>query len=309
MCCTRPITFIHITPQSLLAPKKQGKGSGNRRDRLRDELRTWIAKRLRECPAPRGDDDFDMLTVLTGRLTRVRGARMAYCPRGYAALVRRYRLKLVGWPSDIPFTHLNEIRGGVAPIETLHTAWREGVLTFERATAEDVANAVRDPLSVHPNPGMIARGDGAEGAETDAGGRGGIVEAVAHHPGSLNVLGTHPTSTQPHIDLEERPRDQRSDVKRPHVRAAEERPLKRPRRARDGVKSSRYVLSSDEEDEPSRGAKRGITFWMVNDPVEEFRAAVESDESIEAFTESERDEIESASGFSTGEGSSEIEEC
>ncbi|OJT05817.1 hypothetical protein TRAPUB_3334 [Trametes pubescens] len=136
MFTVNPITFIPVTAQTLVVAPKKSCGcscSGNRRDRCRTELRAAMGGNLKQRS---GDPD----------------ARMRYTVDGYAVIVKKHCLKLVGWLSDIPFTHFSDILGGIEPIKRLHTAWRKHELYFERATPEDIANAERDPLSVHPNP-------------------------------------------------------------------------------------------------------------------------------------------------------------
>ncbi|OJT04582.1 hypothetical protein TRAPUB_4708, partial [Trametes pubescens] len=71
-----------------------------------------------------------------------------------------HQCKLVGWPASIPFTSISEIRGGVLPLLELLRRWNlpdgdADKLRFERVTPEDIANAARDPGSVHPNPTQL----------------------------------------------------------------------------------------------------------------------------------------------------------
>lgn len=182
---------------------------------------------------------------------------MAYTEDGFASrVVVGCRLRFYGWPADIPFINLSNILGGVRPLLQLRKLWLAGTLRFEPATDEDIANTLRDPRSVHPNPNPTLA------AQRLVKRPAVVVFPAVLHPGTLASLGDHPTSTQPGNDtaLGPRPRSQRIDVKK-----ARRRPVTNPgnkplRRAKPGVKSARYVL------------EEGGRHWAVNDPIEEFRS-------------------------------------
>ncbi|KAI0363045.1 hypothetical protein BV20DRAFT_959099, partial [Pilatotrama ljubarskyi] len=218
-------------------------------------------------------------------------------------VVIRYRYKLVGWPLDIPFCNLSEIRGGMLPLCRLLALWNQNKLRFERATPADLANAARDPKSVHPSP-KHSKQLAPPSASTAV-----VVAPLALHPGDLTILGLHPTSTRPSpAVLGARPRRQRNDVKKARARPVTNPDNHPPKRPRAGVKSAEYVLESDIE-EPA--AKRG-RYWPVDDPILEFVPVLARDSASsteECASDSEIDEIETASEGTVGrESESEIEE-
>lgn len=95
---------------------------------------------------------------------------MRYVARIYAIkIVIELGCKIVGWPARVPFRNLSKIGGGMASLRELHRLWHltepaegEERLRFEPSTAEDKANVARDPVSVHPNPGMLSAADAGE---------------------------------------------------------------------------------------------------------------------------------------------------
>ena len=48
------------------------------------------------------------------------------------SVVLQHGLKLVGWPPDIPFQNLSNIRGGVSALTHLELRWESGILRFVR---------------------------------------------------------------------------------------------------------------------------------------------------------------------------------
>ncbi|KAI9069708.1 hypothetical protein FKP32DRAFT_1671149 [Trametes sanguinea] len=231
-------TFICVSASQCTV----GPVAGRRRDQLRAALRGAI------------DGELESLTSLLG-------AHMSWTRKGYVKLVvLRYGYILYGWPLDIPFMNLSLLPGGIAPLQRLYDLWTRGILRFELASPEMLARAAADPLSVPPwDPSSRAAGSGgvvpAEGV---------VVSPLALHPGTLNVLGTHPTSTQPSTlaaTQGKRARRQRRDLKKARSRPVtnpEGRPLRRPK---CGVKSATCVLDGD-----GTGA-----FWAVDDPLGELR--------------------------------------
>ncbi|CDO78190.1 hypothetical protein BN946_scf184691.g2 [Trametes cinnabarina] len=224
----------------------------NVRDRVRAELRLKIDTKLQE---------------LTGKPR----TRMRWTEDGYAQqVVLRHKLKIV-WPRDIPFMNLSDLRGGVRILYPLRALWEAGSIRLEPATAEDLANAARDPRSVHPNPRLLS--------ERPTPSEGVVVAPLAFRPAGteLGFLGVHPTSTQRAAVvpiLGKRPRRQRADIKR-----ARRRPVTNPndlplRRRKKGVTSTEYVLDEVSEieefsdgDEP---AGKRMKFLCTDDPIEEF---------------------------------------
>ncbi|KAJ8497039.1 hypothetical protein ONZ51_g776 [Trametes cubensis] len=74
-----------------------------------------------------------------------------------------------------------------------------------------------------------------------------VVRSLVFHPTTMEPLGYHYTSTQPSVAaglFGGRPREQRSDVKKPRYRTAEDAQRRGSRRPREGVKSARYVLET-----------------------------------------------------------------
>ena len=50
------------------------------------------------------------------------------------SVVLQHGLKLVGWPPDISFQNLSNIRGGVSALTHLELRWESGILRFVRIT-------------------------------------------------------------------------------------------------------------------------------------------------------------------------------
>ncbi|KAI0652801.1 hypothetical protein C8Q70DRAFT_885434, partial [Cubamyces menziesii] len=185
-------------------------------------------------------------------LTGVPGVHLWYSPKRYARLiVLKHKHKLVGWPAHVPYEDISKIKGGNEVLETLLDLWRTQTLRFERATERDLWYAKVDPARVHPNPTALreTRGEGCRrGARTGIEGDDSgslVVRSLVFHPTTMEPLGYHYTSTQPSVAaglFGGRPREQRSDVKKPRYRTAEDAQRRGSRRPREGVKSARYVL-------------------------------------------------------------------
>ncbi|KAI0747520.1 hypothetical protein C8Q74DRAFT_1311999 [Fomes fomentarius] len=82
-----------------------------------------------------------------GRKTGDARARMRYSDDGYAlGIVKRRRLKLLGWPwhLNIPFGNLSHIGGGQTSLAYLLALFDAGLLRFEPATDEKVELAGRN---------------------------------------------------------------------------------------------------------------------------------------------------------------------
>ena len=83
-----------------------------------------------------------------------------YVSRIYLGL----RLKLVGWPDDIPFTNLSRVTCW-EPITRLVGLWDSRVLRFEPVSDDEAGAARRDPMSATPAvlhdgiPARLARSD------------------------------------------------------------------------------------------------------------------------------------------------------
>ncbi len=90
---------------------------------------------------------------ISGEQTGDPRARMRYSDDGYAlGIVKRRRLKLLGWPwyLDIPFGNLSHIGGGQTSLAFLLALFNAGVLRFEPATDEEVELAGRNWTAVLP---------------------------------------------------------------------------------------------------------------------------------------------------------------
>lgn len=237
----------------------------------------------------------DALTVVKGELTGDDAAHMSYKADTYARLVVvRYKVKLVGWPKTIPFVNLSDILGGTRVLTQLQAAWDIGSLRFEPASPGDLANAMRDPASVHPNPELLQHEVSGEGHTpmhpADPQPVQPTLMSTVLHPGDLSVLGHHPVPmAQPCASRGgvpvKRPRQQRQDVKKPRrkpVKNPDNRPARRNRR---GVTSRRGVLDgpssepleseieqfSDLEGQKAPGqAMAGRICWVTDDPLGEF---------------------------------------
>ncbi|OJT06589.1 hypothetical protein TRAPUB_2558 [Trametes pubescens] len=228
------------------------------REQLQERLRTLVTKALR-------------------KRTRNEMADLHYSLKDYANLtVVRDKVKIVGWPSDLPFTNFNNVPGGIPSRRRLLALWAKGTLCLRPATREDIANAMRDPRSVHPSyrPG---------GTKPKLRGRNTLtLTPVVLEPSKLEPIGTHPTSTVPSAaTLGDRARKQRIDTKKPRWRNFDS-PYARARMLpRAGIKSSPNVLESesdtcDDSVVPSTGSsgsmKRGRSSYgrPVDDPLPEF---------------------------------------
>lgn len=169
-------------------------------------------------------------------------ARMQYSVGRHAnRIVVEYGYKIVGWPTGVLFTNFGDVPGGLAMRRELLRLWNTNVIRFEPATPEDIANAIRDPRTVHP--GYDPAAPRTEPAPGD-------VFVVA-------PLVLHPTSTHPSISTlgDGRPRQQRSDTKRPHKRDWTSRYNRARMLPRAGIKSNPYVLESAAT-RPSLAARR-----------------------------------------------------
>ncbi|KAI0660645.1 hypothetical protein C8Q70DRAFT_903600, partial [Cubamyces menziesii] len=193
---------------------------------------------------------------LVEELTGIPGVHLWYSPGRYAKLVvLKLKLKLVGWPVHVPYEDISKIKGGNEVLETLLNLWKSRALRFEPATERDLWYAKVDPARVHPNPSALreARGErrgggasgGADGDDSGCEGDALIVRSLVLHPATMEPLGYHYSSTRPSVAatlLGDRLRQQRSDIKKPRYRTAEDAQTRGFRRPREGVKSARYTL-------------------------------------------------------------------
>ncbi|KAI0365891.1 hypothetical protein BV20DRAFT_982266 [Pilatotrama ljubarskyi] len=274
-----PLLFIQFTPQPC---PTQDVALGCHRDRVRSEMRSKLDGTLAE-------------------LTGIPHAHMSYTTDTYARLVViRYGWKLVGWPKSVPFRNFSKVRGGATPFLKLRFLWNGGKLKFIAATREDLANAARDPKTVHPCPaqleGVTESGDDSEENRNEDDMEEEEAVASAHvaplvlRPSDLSVIGVHPVSTRP-APSERCRRRQRIDTKRARRRPKTNPENRPPRHPKPGVKSRQCVLSEDEDGGAGPTPKRA-KYTATDEPIEEFILGDMTDAASAADT----DEIESASG-------------
>ncbi len=227
-----------------------------------------------------------------------------------SVIVGIYCCGLKGWPQDIPFQNLSNIRS--KSLAQLVEAWKNGTLRIVKLTEDERAQAIADPKSVLPNTTL--RPTPPPSPET----RERVVPLVFHpadfhdlsQPSaagtSTSALRAMTTTARP----AKRKRKQRSDIK-----LARSRKLYYGR----GVKSAEYVYEELSGGESEPDAKR-FCEALSDDVVEEFpveaadevEGEVEGDveDEIEEFSESEGEEdaIESATeSWMLGEGSDAVE--
>lgn len=208
-------------------------------------------------------------------------AILRYSDACYAKLiVILLECKLSGWPSSIPYTSFSKIPGGSAVLTELLKHCKQGKIYFEPATPEDIANAMCDPATVHPNyrrPG--AGGKLSAQAPSDARDPTVVLSYVLE-PEGLGLIGVQPISTQPSAAaalLDSIPSQQRSDVKRPRRRILDG-PYSRPRPLpKEGVKSEPFVLELAAEDrrlESPTSEHQREHYLLVREPLLEFLPAM-----------------------------------
>lgn len=217
-------------------------------------------------------------------------AVMWYATKYYAAnVVAKQECKLVGWPASIPFTSISEICGGVPPLLELQRRWNlpDGdteKLHFERATPEDIANAMCDPESVHPNPAQLQAEKlkaAAARAEPEVKAAADVVPVCTYHPDDLSFVGVELTSTKPDVDPEAQ-RSQRVDYGRRRKRKSDGSLQVRKRLPKDGIKSARCVIPGVKRmgGVVGRAAKRAgkraqLDDRAVDDPIDRFVLSTE----------------------------------
>lgn len=228
----------------------------------------------------------ELLTFPIGELSGNPTAVMWYAAKYYAAnVVVKQECKLVGWPESIPFTSISEIRGGVPPLLELQRRWNlpDGdaeKLRFQRATPEDIANALRDPESVHPNPAQLQAEKlkaAAARVEPEAEAAADIVPVCTYHPDDLSFVGLELTSTKPDVDPEAQ-RSQRVDYGRRRKRKSDGSLQVRKRLPKDGIKSARCVIPGVKRKGRAigRAAKRArLEDRAVDDPIDRFVLSTE----------------------------------
>ncbi|KAL1937241.1 hypothetical protein VTO73DRAFT_13910 [Trametes versicolor] len=215
-------------------------------------------------------------TEMTESLQKAAGdlsAELRYSERRYAEdIVILRRLKLAGWPANVPYVCFSHIRGGILVACELLKDWNEGKISFTPATPEDIANAKRDPATVHPNYRRPANtGKQASSATQEP----VVVPSLVLRSDTMDDVGVQLTSTQPSTAAA--PPRQRSDVKKPRHRDLTSTYCRPNPLPKEGVKSEPYILESASEalhqvplSESSSG--HGCD-WPVQDPLPEFLPA------------------------------------
>lgn len=202
---------------------------------------------------------------------------MRYVPSCYASdIIIKGGHKIVGWPADVPFTDLSNVRGGVKTLHELHRRWHlpdghPDKLRFERASREDQLNAAHDPESVHPTPQHLPR-LAAQAASRAAGAF--PVEVDAYRPDNMEYVGSQLTSTV--LEPKEQ-RQQRVDTKKRRARKSDTSTRVRKRRQQKGITSNRFVLPGSNGRGSSGSGKRAskrrrVDDYALDDPITELRS-------------------------------------
>lgn len=211
-------------------------------------------------------------------------AQMHYACQSYAKeVVIKNRCKIASWPEHIPFKSASEIRGGVRPLLELRRRWslpdgHEDKLRIVRATPEDVANAARDPDSVHPNLKLLQeerKAAAAAAARVTAQATAYVVPVFVWHPLDSSFVGLDFTSAQTRTSgtTRKRPRGQRSDTCKRRKRASDTSLQVRKRLPMRGVISMRSVIPGVDGTAggDERAAKRArLDDCPVEDTIEDF---------------------------------------
>lgn len=173
------------------------------------------------------------------------GAELHYAKSTYASsTVIQNRCKLDGWPTDVAWASFSRIEGGLPVLNKLLKDCKDGAISFKPATPEDIANAERDPATVHPNYQPPRTGDGIPSALAPSAKEDPVlVPSLVLRSDNMEEVGVELTSTQPSAAVLGRiPPRQRSDVKKPRHRDLTG-PYCRPRPLpKEGVKSEPFIL-------------------------------------------------------------------
>lgn len=206
---------------------------------------------------------------------------MRYEPQCYAReVVVKRECKVVGWPENIPFKSLSEIRGGVTPLFELRRRWNlpdghADKLRIERATPEDITNAIREPDSVHPNLKLLQK-ERKEAADAEEAATVKVTEYVVPvytwHPDNMCFVGLDLVSTEPPEPKTQR--SQRIDSGLRRKRASDGSPWAREKLSMTkGITSCEYVIPgvAGSSGGGERASKRTrLDDRAVDDPIEDF---------------------------------------
>ena len=85
-------------------------------------------------------------------MSGIPGQKMRWTLKGYWKYIYlALRLKLIGWPHDIPFMNLSDITG-FARISRIATLWDSGRMYFAPVSDEEYLAALKNPVSCSPSP-------------------------------------------------------------------------------------------------------------------------------------------------------------
>ena len=85
-------------------------------------------------------------------MSGIPGQKMRWTLKGYWKYIYlALRLKLIGWPHDIPFMNLSDITG-FARISRIATLWDSGQMYFAPVSDEEYLTALENPVSCSPSP-------------------------------------------------------------------------------------------------------------------------------------------------------------
>ncbi|PIL30231.1 hypothetical protein GSI_07408 [Ganoderma sinense ZZ0214-1] len=73
------------------------------------------------------------------------------------SVVLQHGLKPIGWPLDIPFQNLSNIRGGVSALMHLEYQWESGILRFARMMEDERLTASLNTEHLAPAPKFQVR--------------------------------------------------------------------------------------------------------------------------------------------------------
>ncbi|KAM5540267.1 hypothetical protein V8D89_006086 [Ganoderma adspersum] len=139
----RPIPGLRPPSPSILRLPRMKPRYSNRRSYMRGHLREDIDDKLRKhCAASPASIIIGMYWTLEDYIESV---------------VLQHGLKLVGWPLDIPFQNLSNIRGGAPVLTHLEHRWESGILRFVRITEDERRAASCDAKQLAPAPKYAQR--------------------------------------------------------------------------------------------------------------------------------------------------------
>ncbi|KAM5541992.1 hypothetical protein V8D89_004302 [Ganoderma adspersum] len=85
-------------------------------------------------------------------MSGIPGSKMRWTLKAYLKYVfLALRIKLVGWPPNIPFMNLSDITG-LARLSRITTLWESGRMYFAPVTDEEYLAALENPLTCSPSP-------------------------------------------------------------------------------------------------------------------------------------------------------------